>query len=141
MSDWLSKALEMFPELSKDFELAEISPMSFWIELRNAFQEAYSSQPINENLIGRIYDYASWCVAQPETNSVEDDLATAVAVCFIEHLPETPAVANDLYRWMSMDSFTGCESLFRYHLSDQEYKAFRLNFLNRKKSYSGPSHL
>ncbi len=141
MADWLSKALDMFPELSNDFELADISPMGFWIELRLALEEAYSHPPINENLIGRIYDYASWCLAQPETDSAETDLGTAVAVCLIEHLPQTAAVADDLHRWMSLESFYGFESVFRYHLSDQEYRAFREDFLRKKKAYSGPSRL
>ena len=141
MADWLSKALEMFPELCSDFELAEISPMGFWIELRIALEDAYSDQPINEDLVSRIYDYASWCVNQLQTESAETDLPTAVAVCLIEHLPETPAVAGDLYRWMSVDTFMSCESLFRYHLTDPEYTAFRDNFLSKKKAYTGPSRL
>ncbi len=139
--DWLSKALEMFPERSWRFEALEIHPMSFWIELNCALVLAYEKRPIDEDLIGRIYDYASWCFDQPGTNSAETDLGTAVVVCFIEHLPERPAVADDLYRWMSIESFEGFESVFRYHLSEEQYIAFRNNFMRKKRTYSDSSHL
>src|SRR5215475_9585738 len=91
--DWLSKAVDMFPELEEDFEQANVHPMSFWIELHVALVLAYERNPINEDLIGRIYDYAAWCFEQPETDSAETDLGTAVAVCLIEHLPLDKAVA------------------------------------------------
>ena len=139
--DWLSKALEMFPELSGVFEHADISPMSFWIDIRFALEDAYSSQPINEDLIERIYDYASWCFDQPGTNSAETDLGTAVVVCLIEHLPGNRAVADDLYRWMSVETFDGFESAFRYLHSDEQYVAFRNNFMRKKRTFSGSCRL
>ena len=111
MEDWLSKAVDTFPELAEQLEPAEIDPMAFWIELRLALDKAYQCAPINEDLIGRIYGYASWCFDQPETSSADTDLGTAVVVCFIEHLPETHAVAADLYRWMSVETFEGFESV------------------------------
>ena len=140
-TDWLSKAVDMFPELEDRFEHANISPMSFWIELHLALKEAYERQPVKEGLIGRIYDYAAWCLEQPQTNSAETDLFTAVAVCLIEHLPESKAIAADLYRWMSVETFDGLESVFRYHLSEEQYITFRNDFMRKKRSYSGPARL
>ncbi|HZS27172.1 MAG TPA: hypothetical protein VFB76_08065 [Candidatus Angelobacter sp.] len=139
--DWLSKALDMFPELEDKFEYAHISPMSFWIELHLALLHAYEQQPSNDDLIGRIYDYAAWCFDQPQTNSAETDLSTAVACCLIEHLPLDRAVAEDLHRWMSAESFDGFESVFRYHLSEEQYITFRNDFMRRKRMYSGASRL
>ena len=141
LEDWLSKAVDTFPELAEQFERAEIHPMAFWIELRLALDRAYQCAPINEDLIGRIYGYASWCFDQPETSSADTDLGTAVVVCFIEHLPETHAIAADLYRWMSVETFEGCESVFRYHLSEEQYQTFRNDFIRKKRSWSGPSFL
>ena len=140
-TDWLSKALDMFPELEEKFEYADISPMSFWIELHMALQDAYEQHPSNDDLISKIYDYAAWCFDQPQTNSAETDLSTAVACCLIEHLPLDRAIAEDLYRWMSAESFDGFENVFRYHLSDEQYIAFRNNFMRKKRAYSGPSRL
>jgi hypothetical protein len=39
------------------------SPGMLWIKLRSAFERAYE-EPINEDLIARIYAFADWCVAQ-----------------------------------------------------------------------------
>jgi hypothetical protein len=141
LENWLSKAVDTFPELADQFERADLHPMSFWIELRLALDKAYQCNPINEDLIGRIYGYASWCFDQPETDSAETDLGTAVVVCLIEHLPETQAVAADLYRWMSTETFEGFESVFRYHFSEEQYLTFRDDFMRKKRTYSGPSRL
>jgi hypothetical protein len=142
LEDWLAKALECFPELESDFGLIQdLSPMSVWIELGLALGEAYAAQPINEDMIGRIYDYAAWCLAQPQTEDALTDLPTAVAVCLIEHLPLNKRVAEDLHRWMSVESFKGFESLFRYHLSDEAYDPFRDEFMCKKRTYSRPSRV
>lgn len=110
--------------------------------MRFALEEAYSSHPIKEDLIARIYDYAAWCFEKPQSDSAETDLSTAVAVCLIEHLPEDQAVAADMYRWMSVESFDGFENLFRYHLDTEDaYRKFRDEFIEKKKSYSGPSRI
>jgi hypothetical protein len=58
-----------------------------------------------------------------------------------ESLPLDHAVSEDLYRWLSMETFEGCENLFRYHLSDEEYRKFRYDFVRKKKDYPGPSRL
>lgn len=141
MEDWLSKALDMFPELEEKFEHANMTPMGFWIELCFALEEAYSSHPIKEDLIARIYDYAAWCFEQPQSNSAETDLSTTVALCLIEHLPENQAIAADLYRWMSVESFDDFENIFRYHLSEDQYITFRNGFMRKKKTFTGPSRL
>jgi hypothetical protein len=139
--DWLEKALDTFPEFTNKFEYAPLSPMGFWIELRIALEDAYRSDPINEDLIGRIYRYAAWCFDQPNTNSAETDLGTAVIVCLIEHLPEMPRVAGDLYHWMSLESFNGFESAFRYHLSGEQFSAFRNLFMQQRHKGNSGTHL
>ena len=40
-----------------------------------------------------------------------------------------------------METFEGFESVFRYHLPDEEYLKFRDDFIRKKKEYSGPSRL
>jgi len=137
---WLDKALDLFSDLLERIGNGSDSPMALWIELHLALEDAYREVPINEGLIRRIYDYAAWCMRQPESESADTDLSTAVAVAFIENLPLDMRVAADLYRWLSMETFEGCEGLFRYHLSDAEYGRLREDFLSRKKSYEGPSH-
>ena len=134
----------MFPELQgflfegHDFD----NPRSLWIDLCSLLIMAYEEMPNNDEMIGRIYDYAAWCFAQPEADDVETDLSSATAVGFIENIPLDPKVSGDLYRWMSVESFLGFENLFRYHLDTEDaYRKFHDEFLEKKKSYSGPSRI
>jgi hypothetical protein len=141
LEDWLSKLLDVFPKLIKDFERYDVSPGSIWIVLDTALHSAYEDEPSNDDLIGRIYDYAAWCFAQPETGDLENDLSSATAVGFIESIPLDPKVSGDLYRWMSIKSFLGFENLFRYHLEEDAYRKFHDQFMEKKKGYSGSSRI
>jgi len=133
---WLEKAAEILPEFEDLITQDRPSPgpMSLWIDLHLALVDMYEASPRNDDLIGRIYDFAAWCLNQPSAPDADasSDLSTAVSVVFIEHLPLDRKVAEDLHRWMSLESFQGFESLFRYHLSDKEYEEFTRDFAARK---------
>jgi len=92
-------------------------------------------------LIRRIYDFAAWCFRRPETGDAETDLSSAAAVGFIESLPLDQVVSDDLYRWVSVETFEGCESLFRHHLSEEEYCKLHSDFIRKKKGFTGTSPL
>lgn len=144
METWLDKALELFPEFEAEIDQNlsySLGPTGLWNDLYMKLEDAYQEQPINEDLIGRIYDYAAWCLQQPQTGDVETDLSSAVAVGLIEDLPRDERVAGDLYRWVSVETFEGCKELFRYHLSEEEYEKLHREFMSKKKDYSGPSRL
>ena len=143
MEDWLTKARELFPELQGWIFQGHFynSPGDIWIDLFSLLSSAYETHPLNDDLIGRIYDYAAWCFAQSQTVDIETDLSSATAVGLIEDIPLDPKISQDLYRWMSVESFQGFESLFRYHLGEEEYRALLDDFLWKKKTYSGPSRL
>ena len=94
-----------------------------------------------DDLVGRIYDYAAWCFQQSDTGNIETDLSNATAVGLIESLPLNRAVAQDLHRWLSIETFEGYERLFRHHLSEEEYRGFHGDFLAKKKDHSGASRL
>jgi len=64
-----------------------------------------------------------------------------VAVCFIEHIPLHHRISDDMYRWISAESFEGFENLFRYHLSDEEFKKFSAEFRAKKKDFKGSPRL
>jgi hypothetical protein len=140
VEDWRSKALEIFPEL-QELIGDESGPIGLWIELHYQLVRAYSRQPINDDLIGRIYDYAKWCLAQPSTGDAQTDPSRAAGVGFIENWPLDKNISNDLYRWVSTETFDGCEALFRYMLSAEEYQRFATDFRRKKKDYHGPSRL
>ena len=138
MDYWLSKAIECLPELEDIVTEPQpqriTGPMSLWIEIYLKLIDAYDVVPINEDLIRRIYGFADWCLKQPGTSDVETDVLTAVAVAFIENLPLDKRITGDLHRWMSIETFKGFENLFRYDLSDEEYRQFEENFLNSRRA-------
>lgn len=136
MEAWQTKALEVFPDRRELIE-EQPNPMSLWIELTIALGHVYEESPLSDERIEKFYDYAAWCLKQPRTESAETDLSTAVAVCFIEHIPLHPGISDDVYRWLSAESFDGFENLFRYHLSDEEFKKFASEFHAKKKTFKG----
>lgn len=136
MENWQAQALELFPDIRDKIE-EQSTPMGLWIELTIALGRIYEEQRHVDEQIARFYDYAAWCFKQPRTESAATDLSTAVAVCFIEHIPLHRGISDDAYRWMSAESFDGFESLFRYHLSDDEFKKFASEFHAKKKTFEG----
>ncbi len=141
MEDWRSKALTSFPELEYEITRNQGGPIGLWTDLHSALASAYRATPTNEELIRRIYDFAAWCFRRPETGDAETDLSSAAAVGFIESLPLDQVVSDDLYRWVSVETFEGCESLFRHHLSEEEYCKLHSDFIRKKKGFTGTSPL
>ena len=140
MEEWRAKAFEYFPDLHDLIE-EETGPMGLWIELRYKLVRTYDKRPLNEEFIGKVYDYASWCLTQPSTGDAFTDPSSAAAVGFIEDISQDQRMSDDLYRWMSAETFDDSESLFRYRLSDEEFERFAANFYKRKKDFNGPSRL
>jgi len=91
--------------------------------------------------IYRIHDHARWCFSEPKTGNIDADVPNAAAVGLVESLPPDRRVSEDLYRWLSAESFDGFENLFRYHLSDAEYQRFATEFLQKKEQFIGQSRL
>ena len=141
MEDWRSKALTNFPELEYEITRNQGGPIGLCTDLHIALLAAYRASPINDSLIRRIYDYAAWSFRQPETGDTETDLSNAVAVGLIESLPLDQRVSDDLYRWLSVETFEGCEGLFRRHLSEEEYRKLHSDFIRKKKGFTGTSLL
>jgi hypothetical protein len=141
MADWQSKALTDFPELQYEITRNQGGPLGLWSDLYVALVDAYREIPINEDLIRRVYDYAGWCFRQLETGEPEGDLTSATAVSLIENLPLDQQVSSDLYRWMSLETFEGCKSLFRHHLSEEDYSRWHSDFVSRKAKFTAPSLL
>jgi len=139
----LTRAIECLPELEDQVTEPQriTGPMSLWIDIWFLLVEAYDVTPINDDLIRRIYDFAAWCLDQPSTSDIETDLASTVAVAFIEDIPLEKRVSEDLHRWMSAESLKGFEHLFRYHLSNDEYRQFVEDFRTRKRPSDPPPRL
>lgn len=139
MENWQAKALQLLPEL-RDLIEQQPDPMSLWIELFFELKRAYE-EPIDDDRVGKIYEYAGWCLKQPSTGNAETDVYSAAAVGLLETIPLDQRVLHDLYRWMSAETFNGCERLFRYHLSDDEFQNFAHDFRRKQKGFNGRPRL
>jgi hypothetical protein len=118
--EWGREAFNRFPELIDRFDSVE-SPYLLWIEIRMAFEDAYKA-PRNEDLISRIYAYADWCCEQPEGATAEDDLASAVVVCFYEHIPESPEALADMPRWFKLSDVCLMKETFSYMVGEEGFQ-------------------
>src|SRR5215467_8994756 len=129
--EWGREAFERFPELIDQFDNVE-SPMLLWIELAYAFDKAYK-EPRNEDLISRIYAYADWCCEQPEGATAENDLATAVVVCFYEHIPECPEALADMPRWFKLSDVQLMKETFSYMVGEEGFQRILLAYQHYEK--------
>jgi hypothetical protein len=134
MSSWRHKAGEMLPELVNSFEDAD-TPYLLWFELHDAFKQAYEQTPRDESLIRRIYQYSDWCCDQPRGETAADDLLTCVAVCFYEHIPLHPVAREDMPRWWRAEDMAGEQSIFQYHLSDEQFSELKSFLLRESHRY------
>lgn len=133
MSAWRRIAIEKLPELQKEISTAD-GAYGVWIELRFELERIYAREIVDDSLIARIYQYANWCLCQPH----DDNLRTAVVVCFYEHLPMSPKVRQDVGRWLSEEDFRALRPAFCYHLSESEVEDFAREFIAQKQGLSVP---
>jgi hypothetical protein len=141
MEEWLSKALTTFPELESQIIRNQGGPHGLWADLFSAMVAAYRAAPANENLIRRIYEYAAWCFRQPQAGDPDTDLSSATALGLLENLPLDRQVSDDLHRWLSVETFEGCKTLFRHHLSEEEYRKLHSDFVRKKMGVTDPALL
>ena len=121
MSAWRREALQRLPECRQLIEESD-NPMALWINLHGACEDAYGEG--NDALIQRFYDYARWCWQ----SSNKQDVRSAVACAFYEHLPLNPVIKKDLPRRMGRHMFNELRDVFRFHLSPEEATRFEQEF-------------
>ncbi len=119
--DWKKEAIKRFPEFSEEDHSGWENPYLCWFDLIFLFEDAYKS-PRNEDVIKRIYDYAFWCIQQPEGKTAEDDLGTCVAVCFLEHIPTIEEAVSDMPRWFTYDQVIYSEEVFSYMVGKEGFQ-------------------
>jgi hypothetical protein len=141
MDEWQRQALKTFPELQSQINRTQGGIHCLWADLFSAMVAAYRATPANEDFVRRVYEYAAWCIRQPQASDAETDLSSATAVGFLENLPLDQQVSNDLHRWLSVETFEGCKRLFCYHLSEEEYSKLHSDFIRRKAGVTQPSVL
>lgn len=110
MSTWKRKAIEATPQIRQKLENAP-SPMLAWIELRPVF-EAYVRAG-NRAGVDRVMRFARYCISAPDA-----DVRMAVAVAFIEHLPESDAFRAILPELLSPHEIRALGPILAYHAGD-----------------------
>jgi hypothetical protein len=115
---WRDEAIRRFPDHALAFREAE-SPYAVWIDLWIAFQSAYDSG--NAALVADIYAFAEWCGTQPRGASADDDLATCVNVCFVEHIPSHPKALEDMPRWFTLAEVERMQDTLSYIVGPEGY--------------------
>jgi hypothetical protein len=122
MSDeWKNEGVRRFPELGEKVEGWE-TPYLLWFDLRDAFESAYRAEPRGESMIRRVYEFADWCSQQPQGRKADDDLPTCVAVCFYEHVPESPEALADMPRWFKREDVLKMRDVFLYHAGEEGFR-------------------
>src|SRR5438105_13124416 len=102
MSRWRRKAVELLLGSANHDRRSKIqrvisastNPHELWMDVELEFQDAHDDPP-DEPFIAGVYDYAKWCVTQPEDRG----LLSATVVSFWEDLPLDKRVVHNLVRW------------------------------------------
>jgi len=89
-----------------------------WIELRIQFEKLCVDLPGNRDVLRRFWTYCGWCL-----HSKNQDISTAAALGFCEHLIDTPATREALPHLMSRTDFLGLKKLLLYHNSEEQFAA------------------
>lgn len=119
---WRAEAYKRFQEFVRLFNECKCdTPYLLWFQLRDVFHEAYEA-PKNTDLIQRIYDYAWWCIDQPQEENLEDDLTTCISVAFFEHISQTEAALEDMPNWFTREDVTRMKYIFSYMVSEEGFE-------------------
>lgn len=119
--------MKRLPECKRTIEEVD-NPMALWTELLGKCEEAYTTS--KEDMIRRFYEFAWWC-----WKSQSDDVRTAVACAFYEHLPRNPKMRRDLPRRFGRETFEELREVFCYLLSLQEAAEFDREYLEAEREF------
>ena len=93
--------------------------MMLWIELHLVFEKLCEQKPLPFDMIKRIWDYAKWCMKSPN-----DDVGTAAAYAFCEHLLDSKASQAVLPKIMAREDFAELKVLLvTWNNSEEKYEA------------------
>ena len=115
MSVWRQKAIDIAPELKKDFQDPDLSPYTVFSELHSLLREAHKNNDVER--IQKIYDYAEWCSKQKE-----EKLWNAAGVSFYEHLADDEGVFGQFTKWIKKDVYFEHRDLLNTRFDDDKMK-------------------
>lgn len=119
MSLWRREASERLPELQPIIASKLVDePMMLWIELNQEFQKLCEVDPPPLDLLARIWQYCDWSLIHGS-----DDVRTAAALAFCEHLIDTPARTALLPKIMKRSDFLALKNILEYRNTSTEVES------------------
>lgn len=91
--------------------------MMLWIDLHTKFAQLCEHEPPALDLLRRFWGYAKWCM-----ECGHEDVLTAAALAFCEHLLDSEASTRVLPQIMSRQDYESLKSLLLYHNSPERYE-------------------
>lgn len=115
MSVWRQKAIEIAPELKKEFQDPGLSPYTVFSEFLSLLEQAHID---NDTIkIKNIYDYAEWCSLQKDQK-----LWNAAGVSFYEHLCDNELVFSQFTNWVKKGIYLEHRDLLNYRFDEGKMK-------------------
>ena len=115
MSVWRQKAIEIAPELKKEFQDPGLSPYTVFSELLSLLERAHIENDIPR--LKRIYDYAEWCSLQTDKK-----LWNAAGVSFYEHLGDNELVFSQFTKWVKKNIYLELRDLLNQRFGEERMK-------------------
>jgi hypothetical protein len=113
MSTWRKKAIEIAPELRKDFEEPNIEIYSVFSELLTILENSFKNKDIEK--IENIFNYAEWCFRQKEQK-----LWNAAGVSFYEHLGDNIETFANFTNWIKKDIYFDIRGLLQLRINEEK---------------------
>ena len=108
--------------------------MMLWIELNSAFEKACDQVPLPLDQLRRFWSYCEWCLEHGS-----DDVMTAAALGFCEHLIDTASRVEALPLIMPQARFEQFRDLLLYHNDEAKYLAVFERFTEHKPGHNKPA--
>ena len=101
--------------------------MMLWIELGTSFSQLCEKDPPPLEVLKRFWGYARWCMEQKN-----DEVVTAAALAFCEHLLGSKAKCRVLPQVMTPQEYETLKGLLLYHNSQEQYEEVLQSFRTGK---------
>jgi hypothetical protein len=115
MSTWRKKAIEIAPELRKDFEDPDFEIYSVFSELLTILENSFKNKDIEK--IEKIFNYAEWCFRQKQQK-----LWNAAGVSFYEHLGDNSETFSNFTTWGKKDIYLDIRGLLQLRIKEEKLK-------------------
>lgn len=126
MTVWRQRAINLFPELSRDFSIPDYSLYQLFSDLLPRVEQAHADD--DEAFLKRVYGFAAWCASQEAK-----ELRNPVGVAFYEHLFDRWNQRHRVVPWLSPQVIADSWSLWEMRLNPSQLAELRQLFANRRE--------